>query len=77
MKLQKDFDCYGSGGFYDAVAVRSGTVARRHLSLDQSMIMGALGNVMLWGRLKLYFATRAVERTLKPVISAEEFNAGT
>ena len=76
-KLQKNFDSYGAGGFYDAVAVRSGTVARRHLSLDQSMIMGALGNVMLWGRLRLYFATRQVERTLRPVIGIEEFNAGT
>ncbi len=76
-KLQKNFDCYGKGGFYDAVAVRSKMVARRHLSLDQSMIMGALGNVMLWGRLRTYFATRQVERTLRPVISVEEFNAGT
>ena len=75
-KLQKDFDSYGPGGFYDAVAVGSGMVARRHLSLDQSMIMGSLGNVMLWGRLRVYFATRAVERSLKPVIGAEEFNAG-
>jgi len=75
-KLQKDFDSYGPGGFYDAVAVRSGTVARRHLSLDQSMIMGALGNVMLGSRLRSYFATRQVERALRPVIGVEEFNAG-
>ena len=76
MKLQQDFDSYGPGGFYDAVAVRSGTVAKRHLSLDQSMIMGALGNVMLWGRIRAYFATHKVERALRPVISIEEFNAG-
>lgn len=76
-KLQMNFDSYGKGGFYDAVAVRSGTVARRHLSLDQSMIMGALGNVMLPDSLRRYFATHQVERTLKPVIGAEEFNAGT
>ena len=76
MKLQKDFDSYGKGGFYDAVAVRSGTVAKRHLSLDQSMIMGALGNVMLGGRLRTYFATRQVERALRPVLGLEEFNVG-
>ncbi|MGO1383687.1 MAG: glucoamylase family protein, partial [Arachnia sp.] len=73
-KLQKDFDSYGTGGFYDAVAVRSGTVAKRHLSLDQSMCLGALGNVMLSGRLQNYFATGEVERALRPVISVEEFN---
>ncbi|MCC2594682.1 DUF3131 domain-containing protein [Tessaracoccus sp. OS52] len=73
--LQADFDSYGPGGFYDAVAVVSGQVARRHLSLDQSMIMGALANVMLGGRLRSYFATREVEAALRPVISIEEFNA--
>lgn len=76
-KLQANFDCYGKGGFYDAVAVRSGTVARRHLSLDQSMIMGALGNVMMRDRLRAYFATKQVERALRPVLRAEKFNAGT
>ena len=44
--IQADFDSYGRGGFFDAVAVRSGTVARRYLSLDQAMVMGAIGNVL-------------------------------
>ena len=43
-QLKANFDAYGPGGFYDAVAVGSGTVAKRYLSLDQAMIMGALGN---------------------------------
>ena len=75
VKLQKDFDSYGTGGFYDAIAVRSRQVARRHLSLDQSMSLGALGNVMLPGRLHSYFATSEVEQTLRPVLAMEEFNA--
>ena len=43
-RLKANFDAYGPGGFYDAIAVGSGTVAKRYLSLDQAMIMGALGN---------------------------------
>ncbi|SDL14013.1 glucoamylase family protein [Tessaracoccus oleiagri] len=74
--LQADFDSYGPGGFYDAVAVRSGQVARRHLSLDQSMIMGALGNVLLNGGLRRWFATAEVEAQLRPLLALEEFNAG-
>jgi len=74
--LQADFDSYGPGGFYDAVAVRSGQVARRHLSLDQSMIMGALGNVLLDGGLRRWFATAEVEAQLRPLLALEEFNAG-
>ena len=45
-KLKREFDCYSDGGFFDAVAVGSGRVARRYLSLDQAMIMGVLGNVL-------------------------------
>ena len=75
-RLQKNFDCYGRGGFHDAIAVRSGTVAHRHLSLDQAMIMGALGNVILGDRLKRWFATGEVERRLRPVIAPEVFGAG-
>lgn len=74
--LQRDFDSYGPGGFYDAVAVRSGQVAKRHLSLDQSMIMGALGNVMLDGVMRRWFATGEVERALRPVLELETFRAG-
>ncbi len=42
--MRKNFDAYGPGGFYDAIAVRSGQVSKRYLSLDQGMIMAALGN---------------------------------
>ena len=43
--IERELEAYGDGGFYDAVAVKSGTVARRYLSLDQAMVMGAIGNV--------------------------------
>ncbi len=71
-----DFGAYGEGGFFDAVAVGSGTVARRYLSLDQAMIMGAIGNVLGDNVIRRAFSTRAVERALRPVIGMEEFGAG-
>lgn len=75
VKLRSDFDVYGRGGFFDAVAVRSGTVARRYLSLDQAMIMGAVGNVLGNNVIRRAFSVPAVERKLRPVIGIEEFGA--
>jgi hypothetical protein len=43
-KPRDDFDAYGSGGFYDAVAVRSGTVSKKYLALDHGMVVAALDN---------------------------------
>jgi hypothetical protein len=74
-KLQADLDSYGAGGFFDAIAVRSGTVARRYLSLDQAMIMGAIGNVLADNVIRRAFSTPAVEARLRPVIGIEEFGA--
>ncbi len=74
--IQKDLHAYGKGGFFDAVAVHSGTIARRYLSLDQAMVMGALGNVLGKGVLRRAFSTRAVEKKLRPVIGIEQFGAG-
>ncbi len=74
-KIQTELGAYGDGGFYDAVAVKSGTVARRYLSLDQSMIMGVLGNVVGDNVIRRAFSTPAVEAKLRPVIGIEEFGA--
>ncbi len=75
-KLQHDYDGYGDGGFFDAIASESGTVARRYLSLDQAMIMGAVGNVLGRDVVRRAFATRTVERRLRPVLAMERFGAG-
>ncbi len=74
--IQRDLHAYGRGGFFDAVAVHSGTVARRYLSLDQAMVMGAVGNVLGHDVIRSAFSTRAVEKRLRPVIGMEEFGAG-
>ncbi|GAA4721330.1 hypothetical protein GCM10025782_18750 [Pedococcus ginsenosidimutans] len=75
-KIEDELGAYGDGGFFDAVAVRSGTVARRYLSLDQAMVMGAVGNVLADNVVRRAFSTREVERRLRPVIGIEEFGAG-
>jgi len=75
-KIQDELKAYGEGGFFDAAATRSGTIARRYLSLDQAMVMGAIGNVLGDNVIRRAFSTRAVERRLRPVIGLEEFGAG-
>ncbi|MEE1618357.1 glucoamylase family protein [Brachybacterium sp. J153] len=75
-RIESELGAYGPGGFHDAVATGTGVRAERHLSLDQSMIMGALGNVLLDGALHRWFATSEVEQSLRPVIGQERFAAG-
>ena len=72
--LREDFDVYGPGGFYDAVAVGSGTVSQRYLSLDQGMVMAALGNELNRDSVRGYFSTPDVEAALRPLMAAEKFN---
>ena len=74
--LRADFDAYGPGGFYDAIAVGSGTVAQRYLSLDQGMIMAALGNELRNDSVKRYVVRGDLQRHLKPLLGIETFNAG-
>ena len=73
--IADDFDAYGPGGFYDAVAVRSGTVAERYLSLDQSMIVAAIGNYLGDGLLRDYVVGRDMEERLRPVLESEVFSS--
>jgi Putative glucoamylase/Protein of unknown function (DUF3131) len=74
-RIQQRLGAYGEGGFFDAVAI-DGTIARRYLSLDQAMVMGALGNVVGKDVLRRAFSTPDVERKLRPVIGIEQFGAG-
>jgi hypothetical protein len=73
--LREDFDAYGPGGFYDAVAVESGTVAKRYLSLDQAMIMAAIGNELRHDVLKRYFVDHEFRKALRPLMAMESFLA--
>jgi hypothetical protein len=71
--LRQDFDAYGPGGFYDAVAVGTGTVAKRYLSLDQGMVMAALGNELAGDDMRAYVARGALEEHLRPLMEQEVF----
>lgn len=74
-KIERKLGAYGPGGFYDAVAVKSDTIAKRYLSLDQSMIMAAIGNALTGDSLKGYVVDDAMERTLKPAIAQQVFGS--
>jgi hypothetical protein len=62
---------YGKWGFRDSVNVGTGAVSGSYLSLDQGMIMAALGGDIV----RHAFADHGIERALRPVIGIEEFGA--
>jgi putative glucoamylase/uncharacterized protein DUF3131 len=75
-RLARDFPgLYGPWGFRDSVNVQSKRVSDFYLSLDQGMIMGALGNELGGDVLRRAFADGQLERTVRPVIGIEEFGA--
>ena len=73
--LERDFGVFTPLGFRDSVNVDTGTVSKAYLSLDQGMIMAALGNALGDDVLRQAFATNDVERALRPVIGVEEFGS--
>jgi Putative glucoamylase/Protein of unknown function (DUF3131) len=75
-KLAHDFPgLYTKWGFRDSVNVDTGHVSGSYLSLDQGMIMAAIGNDLAGDVLRKAFATRDFERVLRPVIGIEQFGA--
>jgi hypothetical protein len=74
--LEEDFAIYGDWGFRDSVNVDTGTVSNAYLSLDQGIIMAAIGNALADDILRDAFATKDFERVLQPVVGMERFNAG-
>jgi hypothetical protein len=75
-KLRADFDIYTDrGGFLDSVNVDTGTVSQFYLSLDQGMIMAAIGNELGSDFLRKLFVTPDFTQALRPVIGIEEFGA--
>jgi hypothetical protein len=74
-RLERDFAIYTRWGFLDTVNVDTGKVSTSYLSLDQGMIMAAIGNALGNDVMRRAFATSDVERELRPVIGVEEFSA--
>jgi hypothetical protein len=71
--LERDFDIYTDWGFRDSVNVQTGTVAEWYLSLDQGMIMAAIGNHLADDVLRDAFVTPRFEGRLRPVMAMEEY----
>ena len=71
--LRQDFGAYGPGGFYDAVNVSTGEMSQRYLSLDQGMIMAALGNALAGDVMREPFAHGPMKRHVAPLMRMEEF----
>ncbi|HET9756989.1 MAG TPA: glucoamylase family protein [Candidatus Limnocylindrales bacterium] len=74
--LKADFEIYDQWGFRDSVNVQTGTVSDAYLSLDQGIIMAAIGNALAGDVLRDAFATNEFRKVLRPVIGMESFNAG-
>jgi hypothetical protein len=74
-RLRRDFAVYGPGGFYDSVEVKTGTVSRSYLALDQGMVMASLANALGHDQLQRYLAPR-LEKRVKPLLAMEQFTAG-
>ena len=64
---------FGTFGFADSVNMQSGLPSPAYLSLDQGMIMAALGNALGDDVLRKAFATTDMRRAIRPVIGVEEF----
>jgi hypothetical protein len=74
-RLARDFPgLYGKWGFRDTVNVDTGRVSDFYLSLDQGMIMAALGNALGRDVLRRAFANRSVRDAVRPVIGVEQFS---
>jgi Putative glucoamylase/RTX calcium-binding nonapeptide repeat (4 copies)/Protein of unknown function (DUF3131) len=74
-RLARDFPgLYGRWGFRDSVNVDTGTVSSAYLSLDQGMIMAAIGNALAGDMLRAAFAGPEERLALRPLMGVEEFN---
>jgi hypothetical protein len=67
---------YGPMGFRDSVDVTAGAVSSCILTLDQGMIMAAIANELANDAMRHAFSDGLVEQSVRPLIAAEEFDAG-
>ncbi len=72
-KLERIPKMYGKWGFADSVNVQTRHVSGSYLSLDQGMIMAAVGNALAGDVLRERFATADLRRAIRPVLGVEEF----
>jgi hypothetical protein len=65
-RLARDFDIYTRWGFRDLVNVQTGVVSDSYLSLDQGIIMAAIGNALGADLLRRLFVTGGFQRPAAP-----------
>ncbi len=68
---------YGEYGFYDAVTIKSGKIARKYLSLDQSMIFITLNNYLHDGAIRKRFHADPINEKVLPLLTEEKFFEGS
>lgn len=71
--LAQRYPIYGAEGFYDAVDPRSGVVAYKYLSLDQSMLFISLANYLSDHAIQKAFAADPIMQRVLPMIADERF----
>jgi RTX calcium-binding nonapeptide repeat (4 copies)/Putative glucoamylase/Protein of unknown function (DUF3131) len=72
--LERRYPMVDRWGFRDSVNVTTGAVSGSYLSLDQGIIMAAIGNAVGGDVLRRAFGGPDTERRLRPVLGVEEFN---
>ena len=72
-ELVRRFSIYGEYGFYDAVTVETGKVARKYLSLDQAMIFITLNNYLNDGAIRKRFHADPINEKALPLLTEEKF----
>lgn len=73
-RLQRIPDMYGRWGFLDSVNMTTLHPSGAYLSLDQGMIMAALGNALGDDVMRTAFAGADLRNAIRPVLAVEEFN---
>ena len=72
-RLEAIPDMFGTWGFRDSVNMTTRSPAAAYLSLDQGMIMAALGNALGGDVMRQDFATADFRAAIRPVLGVEEF----
>jgi hypothetical protein len=72
-KMVELYDIYGEYGFYDAVTVKTGLVARKYLALDQGMILVAIANYLKEGSIRKRFHADPQMKQAENLLTAEDF----
>jgi hypothetical protein len=72
-KLIELYDIYGEYGFYDAVSVPDGKIARKYYSLDQGMLLVAINNYLQDGAIRKRFHGDPEMKKTEKLLTEEKF----